>query len=193
VQVLSAQAEAVLAADLLAACGPGLAWGFAELLEGELRSGDSDLGKQSGRGGLVCGHGEGVAAADGWAVKPCCPGRVYGPGAVRARQPGHDWSRRRCTRRSGTNEAERSCLVRVMAGGAAAVARAEFGRDVRGEGGRDLAGALLGPPHGLVRDDGVERRAAPFGHGSPSASCGWWPSPRRGRSLGSTSGLAARP
>jgi hypothetical protein len=51
VQVLSAQAEAVLAADLLAACGPGLAWGFAELLEGELRSGDSDLGKQSGRGG----------------------------------------------------------------------------------------------------------------------------------------------
>ena len=83
-QVLSAQAEAVLAADLLAACGPGLAWGFAELLEGELRSGDSDLGKQSGRGGLVCGHGEGVAAADGWAVVPCCPGRVYGPGAVRA-------------------------------------------------------------------------------------------------------------
>ena len=30
-------------------------------------------------------------------------------------------------------------------------------------------------------------------HGAPSASCGWWPSPRSGRSLGSTSGLAARP
>src|SRR5256884_7027088 len=64
----------------------GLSWprGFAELLEGELRSGDSDLGQQSGRGGLVCGHGQGVAAADGRAVVPCCPGRVYGPGAVRA-------------------------------------------------------------------------------------------------------------
>src|SRR6266581_7530257 len=61
-----------------------LGWpgGFAELLEGELRSGDSDLGQQSGRGGLVCGHGEGAAAADGRAVVPCCPGRVYGPGAV---------------------------------------------------------------------------------------------------------------
>jgi hypothetical protein len=59
-----------------------LAWGFAEVLDGELCSGDSDLGEQSGRGGIVCGHGEGVAAADGWAVVPCCSGRVYGPGAV---------------------------------------------------------------------------------------------------------------
>ena len=57
---------------------------MAELLDGELCSGDSDLGEQSGRGGLVCGHGEGVAAADGRAVVPCCPGQIYGPGAVRA-------------------------------------------------------------------------------------------------------------
>ena len=57
---------------------------MAELLDGELCSGESDLGEQSGRGGLVCGHGEGVAAADRWAVAPCCPGQVYGPGAVGA-------------------------------------------------------------------------------------------------------------
>lgn len=49
---------------------------MAELLDGELRGGDSDLGEQSGRGGLVCGHGEGVAAADGRAVAPCCAGQV---------------------------------------------------------------------------------------------------------------------
>ncbi len=57
---------------------------MAEMLDGELRSGDSDLGEQPGRGGLVCGHGEGVAAADGRAVAPGCPREVYGPGAVRA-------------------------------------------------------------------------------------------------------------
>jgi hypothetical protein len=33
--------------------GPGWPGGFAELLESELRGGDSDLGQQSGRGGLV--------------------------------------------------------------------------------------------------------------------------------------------
>src|SRR5436190_1660834 len=64
--------------------GPGWPGGFAELLEGELRGGDSDLGQQPGRGGLICGHGEGAAAPDGRAVVPCCPGRVYGPGALRA-------------------------------------------------------------------------------------------------------------
>ena len=57
---------------------------MAELLDRELRGGDSGLGQQSGRGGLVCGHGEGAAAADGGAVVPCCPGQVYGPGAVGA-------------------------------------------------------------------------------------------------------------
>ena len=66
--------------------GAGLGWpaGFGEVMDGELGSGDSGLGEQSGRGRLVCGYCEGVAAADGRAVAPCCPGQVYGPGAVRA-------------------------------------------------------------------------------------------------------------
>jgi len=55
-----------------------------QVADGELRGGDSSFGKQSGRGGLVRGYGEGGAAADGGAVVPCCPGQVYGPGAVRA-------------------------------------------------------------------------------------------------------------
>jgi len=52
-----------------------LAWD-SELFDGELCRGESDLGEQSGRGGLVCGHCEGVVAADGRAVAPCCPGQV---------------------------------------------------------------------------------------------------------------------
>src|SRR6266700_3034855 len=55
-----------------------------QVADSELRGGDSGLGEQSGRGGLVRGHGEGGAAADGGAVVPCRPGQVYGPGAVRA-------------------------------------------------------------------------------------------------------------
>src|SRR5690348_14171225 len=70
--------------DPVVVTGQGRPGGFAEVLEGELRRGDSDLGQQPGRGGLVCGHAEGAAAADGRAVAPCCRGRVYGPGALRA-------------------------------------------------------------------------------------------------------------
>lgn len=51
------------------------------MVDGELRGGDSGLGEQPGRSGLVCGHGEGGAAADSGAVVPCCPRQVYGPGA----------------------------------------------------------------------------------------------------------------
>jgi hypothetical protein len=58
---------------------PGLPGGFAELLDGELRSGDSGLGEQSVRGRLVRGYCKGAAAADGRAVAPSCPGEVNGP------------------------------------------------------------------------------------------------------------------
>lgn len=69
----------------------GVAWRFAELPDGELRGGDSGLGEQSRRGGLVGGHREGVAAADGRAGRamlslaglwPLCSARTRKCGAT---------------------------------------------------------------------------------------------------------------
>src|SRR5215469_7608378 len=58
------------------AAGWRVGLGFAQLLDGELRGDDCGLGQQSGCGGLVCRDREGVAAPDGRAVAPCCPGQV---------------------------------------------------------------------------------------------------------------------
>ena len=58
-----------------------------ELLDGQLGRGDSGLGEQSERGGLVGGDLELLAAADIGAVAPCCSWQVYRASAVHAHGP----------------------------------------------------------------------------------------------------------
>ena len=85
------------------------------MVDGELRGGDSGLGQQSGHGGLVCGYREGAAAADGWAVAPCCPDALALDQLLDELAP---YVRRLCARiaPAATDDATQEALLAIFSG-----------------------------------------------------------------------------